>query len=116
MDRKPARSHSKPAVRSSAPAELRMYWLAYNVALETDVLELIAALEIKAYTRWDEIKGSGHSGPHLNDEVWPAVNAVYMFAAPAALQPRLQAEVLRLRAQFPHEGIKLIILPCLEIV
>lgn len=96
-------------------AEWRMYWVAYNVALETDVAEMIERLEIKAFTRWDEIKGSGHSGPHLNDEVWPAVNALYMFAAPASLETKLAECILRLRGQYPHEGIKLIVQPCLGI-
>jgi hypothetical protein len=93
--------------------KLQVYWLAYNVALETDVAELLETLEVRAYTRWDEVKGRGRSGPHLNDAVWPAVNAVYMFAAPAALEARLLAEVKRLRARYPGEGIKCIVQPCL---
>ena len=92
-----------------------MYWLAYNVALETDVQELIQTLGIQAYTAWEEVKGTGRSGPHLNDEVWPAVNALLTFAAPAALQPPLVKEVERIRRQFPGEGIKLIVQPCLGI-
>jgi len=105
--------NSKSKARNAQPAEaLQVYWVAYNVALETDVVEMIEQLEIKNYTRWDDIKGSGNSGPHLNDEVWPAVNALYMFAAPESLEPALAECVGKIRAQFPGEGIKLIVQPC----
>jgi len=102
---------------SSAPraSEWRLYWLAYNVALETDIQELLERLQIRAYTRWDDVKGRGNSGPHLNDEVWPAVNALYVFAAAASLEGTLRAAVQGLRARYPGEGIKLIVQPCLGI-
>jgi len=89
-----------------------MYWIAYNVALEPDVDELMERLAVKAYTRWDEIKGSGHSGPHLNDDVWPAVNGLVMFAASADLENSLADGVAAIRKLFPGEGIKLIVQPC----
>lgn len=96
----------------SAQAKRSLYWLIFNVALETDVKQLLAAQKIRAFSRWDEVKGSGHSGPHLNDEVWPAVNALYVFAAPAALEAKLAQAVAALRKQFPGEGVKLIVQPC----
>lgn len=104
---------TRPAARRPEDGPLRVYWLAYNTALETDVLELLETLGVKAYTRWDDVKGSGNSGPHLSDEVWPAVNALYLFVASAVLEPKLAAEVKRLRARYPHEGIKCIVQPCL---
>ena len=101
---------SKTPAASRGPWQL--YWVAYNTALESDVLSLLTALGIKAYTRWDEVKRSGHSGPHLNDDVWPAVNSLYMFAGPAAWERRLSERVAQLRRQFPGEGIKLIVQSC----
>jgi hypothetical protein len=92
--------------------ELRLFWIAFNVALEPDVFELLDSLEVTAYTRWDNIKGNGHSGPHLNDEVWPAVNALVMFAADAGLEADLAQGVAAVRRHFPGEGIKLIVQPC----
>ncbi|MEW6517266.1 MAG: PG0541 family transporter-associated protein [candidate division FCPU426 bacterium] len=96
----------------SPKAKLNLYWLIFNVALETDVKQLLATFELKAFSRWDEVKGSGRSGPHLNDEVWPMVNALYVFAAPASLEARLARAVEAIRKQFPGEGIKLIVQPC----
>jgi hypothetical protein len=112
--RKTAPKAARTALGSGG--ELRLYWLAYNVALETDINQLLETLEIKGYTAWEEVRGRGRSGPHLNDEVWPAVNALCMFAAPAAWQARLEKAVTDIRRQFPGEGIKLIIQPCLGIV
>lgn len=113
-ERKPARLRAVP--KKSTPAdEWRMYWLIFNTALESDVIDLLQGLGIKAYSRWDEVKGSGNSGPHLNDEIWPAVNALYIFAAPAALTSSLSGRVENLRKQFPGEGVKLIVQPCLGI-
>lgn len=96
----------------SAKSKLNLYWLIFNVALETDVKLLLSKLRIQAFSRWDEVKGSGNSGPHLNDEVWPVVNALYVFAAPAALEAGLAQAVADLRKQFPGEGLKLIVQPC----
>jgi hypothetical protein len=117
MPRTSKRTGEKQRVaRASKPvAEWRMYWLAYNVALESDVVELIEEQKITAYTRWDDVKGRGHSGPHFNDEVWPAVNALYLFAAPAAMEPGLTAAIGKLRAKYPGEGVKLIVQPCLGV-
>jgi hypothetical protein len=106
---------TRPNAGRPGTGKLRLYWLAYNVALETDVQELLENLEVQAYTRWDGVKGRGRSGPHLDDEVWPAVNALYVFAAPATLEPKLAAEIQRLRARYPGEGIKCLVQPCLEI-
>jgi hypothetical protein len=103
---------ARPAARRPGAGEQRLYWLAYNTALETDILELLETLEVEAYTRWDDVKGRGNSGPHLNDEVWPAVNAMYMFVAPASLGAKLIREVQGLRSRYPGEGIKLIVQPC----
>ncbi|MBN1596453.1 hypothetical protein JW933_11055 [candidate division FCPU426 bacterium] len=117
----PARNLKPKAAKSIRRAsarkdEWRLYWLAYNVALEPDVLRLLETEDITAYTRWDEIKGGGRSGPHLNNDVWPGVNNCFMFAAPAAAESALRDGVKKIRERFPGEGIKLIIQPCLEIV
>ena len=109
MEHKTKQPVAKTPAQNAKPENLQMYWLAYNVALETDVEELMDALQIKAYTRWDEVKGNGHSGPHLNDEVWPAVNSVYMFVASTELEGPLSERVLNMRAQYPGEGVKLIV-------
>jgi hypothetical protein len=106
---------NKRITAAAAADDMRMYWLAYNVALESDVVELLEHLNIKAFTAWEEVKGCGRSGPHLNDEVWPAVNALYMLVAPASLEPVLVSEVEKIRAQFPGEGVKLMVQPCLKI-
>jgi hypothetical protein len=99
--------------KTRVPSEsLRLYWLIFNVALETDVKHLLASFKLQAYSHWDEVQGSGRSGPHLNDEVWPVVNALYVFAAPASLETKLAKAVADIRSQFPGEGIKLIVQPC----
>lgn len=101
--------------RSQEPSNtpvLKLYWIAFNVALEPDVHELMDRLAVRAYTRWDDIKGSGNSGPHLNDEVWPAMNGLVMFAADAGLEAALAEGVAAIRKLFPGEGIKLIVQPC----
>ncbi len=99
-------------VKARPAPDLRLYWLAYNAALESDVAELLEQMGIRAYTHWEDVKGSGHSGPHLNDEVWPAVNALYMFAGPAAWETGLAEHVSRIRKRYPGEGIKLLVQPC----
>jgi hypothetical protein len=108
---KPSPTEHSPASGARVPS-LRLYWIAFNVALEPDVRELLDRLQMTAYTWWDEIKGAGHSGPHLNDEVWPAVNGLFMLAAPAEVEAALAEGIVHIRKLFPGEGIKLIVQPC----
>ena len=112
---KPAVSKKKSPSQIGQPAsspEFRLYWLIYNVALSQDVEQLLEECRIEAYTAWKEVIGAGRSGPHLNDDVWPGVNALFMFAAPQQLEAQLAAGIEKIRREFPHEGIKLIVQPC----
>jgi hypothetical protein len=89
-----------------------MYWLVYNVALEPDVKALMTKNQITAFTFWPEVLGTGRSGSHLNDDIWPGVNATFMFVAPKEREASLAEGVAAIRLEFPGEGIKLIVQPC----
>jgi len=94
----------------------KLIYLIFNSALEPEVMELIKKLKVSHYTRWDKVKGVGETGPHFDDEVWPAVNIALMLVIDESLKDPLAGEVKKIRAEFPAEGIRMLVLPFEEIV
>jgi len=94
----------------------KLIYLIFNSALEPEVMELFKKLKVSHYTRWDEVKGVGETGPHFDDEVWPAVNIALMLVIDESLKDPLAGEVRKIRVDFPNEGIRMLVLPFEEIV
>jgi len=94
----------------------KLIYLIFNSALEPEVMELIKKLKVSHYTRWDKVKGVGETGPHFDDEVWPAVNIALMSVIDQSLIEPLAEGVRKIRAEFPGEGIRMLVVPFEEIV
>ncbi len=60
---------------------MKMVMIAYNSAIETEVIEILQKEKIEGYTKWTEVKGKGKSsGTHLGSEIWPGENSVFFCA------------------------------------
>jgi len=94
----------------------KLIFLIFNSALEPEVIELLKKHEVSHYTRWDKVKGVGETGPHFDDEVWPAVNIAIMCALEEEKKNEIAEEIKKIREEFPGEGIRMLILPFEEIV
>ncbi|MEX1211318.1 MAG: PG0541 family transporter-associated protein [Balneolaceae bacterium] len=55
-----------------------------NMILSDEVLELLDHLDLRGYTRWDDVKGRGSNKgePHLGSHIWPALNSAFMVILP----------------------------------
>jgi len=94
----------------------KLIYLIFNSALEPEITDLLKKLNVCAYTKWEKVKGRGECGPHLDDEVWPAVNIALMLVVDESMKDTLAEGVRKIRGEFPGEGIRMLVLPFEEIV
>jgi nitrogen regulatory protein PII len=95
---------------------MKLIFLIFNSPLEPEVRDLLKNVEVVHYTRWENVKGVGETGPHFDDEVWPAVNIALMFSLENEKKESVAEGVRKIREQFPDEGIRMLISPLEEIV
>ena len=54
---------------------MKMILITYNEAIDEEVTETLEASEIRHFTKWTKVLGSGHSGGmRLNTHIWPGAN------------------------------------------
>jgi nitrogen regulatory protein PII len=95
---------------------MKMVLIAYNEALDEEVMTAMETAGLENYTKWTKVHGKGAaSGPHLATHVWPKANNVLAVAAEDDRVAALLAEIRSLRADLGHEGVKAFVLPVDEI-
>jgi len=95
---------------------MKMVILAYNIALDEEIMELMEGAVLDFYTKWTKVLGKGStSGSHLGTPVWPGFNNVLMVAAEDDKVPALLDGVRDLRRRLGKEGIKAFVLPLEEV-
>jgi hypothetical protein len=95
---------------------MKLVFLIFNSPLEPEVKDLLKKYEVAHYTRWEKVKGVGETGPHFDDEVWPSVNVALMFSLEGEKKDLIAEGIRKIRVEFPHEGIRMLVLPLEEIV
>lgn len=91
---------------------MKMVLVAYNEAIDVEVMSALKASAIKGFTKWTKVLGSGTaSEPHMLTNIWPKANNVVAVAVEDAQAAQLLDHVRRLRQTLGHEGIKAFVLP-----
>lgn len=86
---------------------MKMVMIAYNEAMDMEIMESLERCGIKGYTRIKTAYGKGEaSGTHMGNDVWPGRNNIIYAACDAPLAEKLISEVRALREQLGHEGVK----------
>jgi len=84
-----------------------MIMIAYNVTLETDLMEILEGLDVKYWTRAPEAIGNGEkSGFHLNTPIWPKRNSLMWISVENEKAEQLMSAIRTFRESEGHEGIK----------
>jgi len=95
---------------------LKMVIVAYNEAIDLEVMEIMEKCGLKNYTKVMGVFGRGEtSGTHLGNDIWPGRNNLLYVAAPENDAKQLISAVKELRVKLGKEGIKAFILPIEEI-
>jgi hypothetical protein len=96
---------------------LKMVIIAYNEAIDMEVMEVMDKCELKNYTKVMGVFGRGEtSGTHLGNDIWPGRNNLLYVAAPENAAKQLVSAVRELRLTLGKEGIKAFVLPVEEII
>lgn len=81
--------------------------LAYNEAIDLEVMEQLKALGLKDYTKITSSFGRGQtSGAHLGNDVWPGRNNILYVACQDDKAEELISSIKNLRVKLGREGLK----------
>jgi len=95
---------------------MKMVLIAYNEAIDEEVLEVLVRAGAENYTKWTRVQGKGAtSGPHLGSHVWPKQNNVLAIAVDDQQAQAILGGVRELRSRLGEKGVKAFVLP-LELV
>lgn len=88
-------------------AALKMVMIAYNEAIDMEVMEILGNCAMKNYTKVLGAFGKGNtSGIHSGDDIWPGRNNVLYVACEEIDVSRILCCVKELRKRLGKEGIK----------
>lgn len=91
---------------------MKMLLIAYNEAVDEEVMDVLKASAVEGYTKWTKVLGKGKSsGPHLLTHVWPKANNVLMIGAENEQAEKILEAVRTLRNIVGHEGVKAFLMP-----
>ncbi|MBS3763696.1 MAG: hypothetical protein KGZ25_10385 [Planctomycetes bacterium] len=91
---------------------MKLLLIAYNEALDDEVMGVLSDAGVKTYTKWTKVLGKGEgSGSHLGTHVWPKQNNVLAIVVEDDVVNGLIEGVRHLREEFRHEGVKAFVLP-----
>jgi nitrogen regulatory protein PII len=91
---------------------MKFVLIAYNEAIDEEVLEVLSEAGVENYTKWTKVLGKGSSsGPHLDTHVWPKANNVLALGVEDAEAESILEGVRGLWEELGHEGIKAFQLP-----
>lgn len=90
----------------------KMVFIAFNIAVESQVLEVMESLGLRSYTKWPRLMGVGRtSGPHLDSHIWPGANGAVAVVCPEEKARALMDKIRQLRRSLGREGLKAFLLP-----
>ncbi len=96
---------------------MKLVLIAYNEAIDDEVMEQLNAVGIEGYTKWTEVLGKGQaSGPHLLSHVWPKGNNALLVVTDDASAKRLLEAIRGLKQTAAKEGVKAFLLPVEEVI
>jgi nitrogen regulatory protein PII len=79
----------------------------HNVAIDEEVNEVLTSAGIECYTKFPNILGKGElSEPHLNTEVWPAINCGTLVVIDQDKAKQLMDNIRQMRTKLGKEGLK----------
>jgi len=86
---------------------MKMILIAYNAAIDDEVMEAVESAGVDSFTKIPEVLGKGHtSEPHFHTDVWPGYNTLLLAVAEDEIVAGVMKVVRNLRTTLGKEGIK----------
>lgn len=94
---------------------MKMVMIAYNAAMDSEVMEVLEHCAVKSYTKIPSAYGKGAtSGTHMDDDIWPGKNSLLIVACDDNAAKHILACTRELRKVLGKEGIKAFVMPLEE--
>jgi len=94
---------------------MKLILIAYNEAIDEEVMATLTTLSVERYTKWTKVHGKGRtSEPHLLSHVWPKANIVLAVCVADEAAAELMQAVRELRKRLGREGVKAFSVPVAE--
>lgn len=94
----------------------KMVMIAYNEAIDQEVMEVLKGCTMKNYTKINGAFGSGlSSGTHLGNDIWPGRNNILYVSCDDKEAKQIISCVKELRKALGKEGVKAFVLPIEEV-
>jgi hypothetical protein len=94
----------------------KIVMIAYNEAIDAEVMEVLENCGVKNYTKATGVFGRGStSGTHLGNDIWPGRNNILYVACEEKPSQQILSCVRELRKKLGSEGIKAFLLPVEEL-
>jgi hypothetical protein len=90
--------------------------IVYDRAIDEELIDVLEELDIRYYTKWQNVLGVGRHDPHLGDDVWPGLNNVIMTVVRAEKKDLLLERVKVLQASFASAGLRAFAVPVLGLI
>jgi len=92
-------------------------FLAYDVDYDEDITNLLSSGIVSGFTKWDRVLGAGQkSDPKMDTPVWPGYNCLVMIILSKENEINFKKEISEFINKHNGAGIKLFILPLLEVI
>jgi hypothetical protein len=86
-------------------------FVAYDHAVDEEVIDILEGLNVPGYTKWNEVEGSGGRGRHLGTPVWPNLNnAMLTILDDDATVTKLVASFAELKKRVPGAALSAFVL------
>ncbi len=87
---------------------MKAVFVAYNQAYNEEIIDIIAGLGQRGYTKWEEVGGRGtvNGEPHLGSHAWPTQNHALFAAVPDNLAKDIISALKKQDEKFPDLGLR----------
>ncbi len=89
----------------------------YDVAFDEDIMEILKKINIRGFTKWEKVIGSGeNSNPKMDNAVWPGFNCCIFLVIDQRKRTALLNSFKQIFGDKNIEGIKIFEIPVTEII
>ena len=87
---------------------MKALFIAYGQSLTEPIEQLLQKLNIRGFTRWEEVQGCGsqHGEPHFGTHAWPSKNGSIFTVIDEAKASKLTSALKRLNEQAEQQGLR----------
>lgn len=94
----------------------KLVMIAYNEAIDAEVMEVLENFGLKNYTKIKGVFGRGTtSGTHLGNDIWPGKNNLLYIACEEKQAQEVLTYIRELRKTLGKEGLKVFLMPLEEL-